>query len=215
MHGEGTYAVYWDPTDHYHGDWQYVIDGYLHDAAAASGELSNVFAVDAQYTDKSNVPASYHNVFHGAYTDTTAYPASGCTDPAPLEEEDLIGPGETPVCLTSAQVAAELQSFLSAHGLPKGMSSVYYVLTPPAVTVCLDAGGPTGHCSDFQGAGESYENSFCSYHGAVNPGGLPTGDGNTILYGMIPWTAGGTGRSAPVGKRRSTDRRLGMPGRWL
>ena len=193
LHGEGTYAIYWDPTDHYHGDWQYVIDGYLHDVAADSGDLSNVFAVDAQYTDKTNAPASYHNVFHGAYTDTTAYPASGCTDPAPLEKEDLIGALETPICLTSAQVATELQSFLSAHGLPTGMNSVYYVMTPPAVTVCLDAGGATGHCSDFKNAGETYENSFCSYHSAINPGGLATGDGNTILYGMIPWTAGGWG----------------------
>ncbi len=27
----------------------------------------------------------------------------------------------------------------------------------------------------------------------INPGGLPTGDGNTIVYGVIPWSAGGYG----------------------
>ncbi len=203
LHGEGTYAIYWDPTDHYHGDWQYVIDGYLHDVASASGELSNVFAVDAQYTDKTNAPASYHNVFHGAYTDTTAYPVSGCTDPAPLEKADRIGAGESTVCLSSSQVAAEIQSFVGAHGLPKGMSSVYYLMTPPGVTVCLDEGGPSGHCSDFENVNESYENSFCSYHAAVNPGGLPTGDANTIVYGVIPWTAGGFGDVHLTGKDQS------------
>jgi len=29
LHGSNAYAVYWDPTDTYHGDWQALIDGYL------------------------------------------------------------------------------------------------------------------------------------------------------------------------------------------
>jgi len=191
LHSENTYAIYWDPTDHYHGDWQNVIDGYLANVGLSSGELGNVFDVLSQYTDKTNVPARFLDAFHGAYTDTAAYPASGCVDPAPFQEKDLIGPGKTPVCLTSGQVAAQLEAFIAAHNLPKGMGTVYYVLTPPAVAVCLDGGGASGHCSSLSKTAETYENSFCSYHAAINPGGLPTGDGNTILYGVIPWTAGG------------------------
>jgi PKD domain len=233
LHGTNTYAVYWDPTDNYHGDWQNVIDEYLQKAATASGTLSTaVFAVDAQYTDKTNVPASYQQVFKGAYTDTTAYPASECEDPHPFAPFDRIGLptveeelfGEkwvvgSNVCLTSAQIASRLEGFLAAHSLPKGLGNVYYVLTPPGVTVCLDGGGPKGHCSDYQGnyteveeaeaereeaeakkeawvepaQYKSYANSFCSYHAAINPGALPTGDGNTIVYGVVPWTAGGYG----------------------
>ncbi len=118
LHGTSTYAIYWDPTDNYHGDWQQLIDEYLQKSASASGALANVFAVDAQYTDKTNVPASYKQVFKGAYTDTTPYPASGCEDPHPFEPFDRIGlPKEekelfgekwlvgSNVCLTSAQVA--------------------------------------------------------------------------------------------------------------
>ena len=80
------------------------------------------------------------------------------------------------------------------------------------MTVCLDGGGPTGHCSDYEeGSEESYENSFCSYHSDINPGGLASGDANTILYAVIPWTAGGYGD----GDLSGTDQhaRLGMPGR--
>ena len=51
------------------------------------------------------------------------------------------------------------------------MNQIYYVLTPPGVTMCLDEGGEEGRCSDFAATEESYENSFCSYHGAINPGG--------------------------------------------
>lgn len=198
LHGTDTFAIYWDPTDHYWSEWQGPIDEYFQRAGSASGSLGSVFAVDTQYTDKSNRPASYAQTFKGAYTDTHAYPASGCTDPEPFAPADQIpdefGGTPTAVCLTSAEVASELEAFIALHGLPKGLGSVYYLLTPPGVTICLDGGGSTGHCSDYATAStESYEHSFCSYHSDINPGGLATGDANTILYGVIPWTAGGYG----------------------
>jgi hypothetical protein len=198
LHGTNTFAIYWDPTDHYHGDWQNVIDTYFHNAGAASGGLASVFAVATQYTDKTNHPAAQAQAFKGAYTDTTPYPKSGCTDPAPFVEADRIGPEvagkKTSVCLTGAQVAAEVEGFVKAHQLPKGLGSVYFLLTPPGAAVCLDEGGETGHCSDYEEGNEtSRKHSFCSYHADVNPGGLPGGDANTILYAVIPWTAGGFG----------------------
>lgn len=223
-----VYAIYWDPTDHYHGDWQHLIDVFLQSMGAASGTLGNVFAVDAQYTDKANQHAAYKSTFQGAYTDTEAYPSSGCKDPQPLDARDLVGPqvgksifGErlySEVCLTDQQIQKELETFISQHSLQKGMETIFYLLTPPAVTVCLDQGGPSGHCSDFVGTTaeaeknekakreaeakeepyvepeslKSYKNSFCSYHSAIDSSNSSGGE-NTILYGMIPWTAGGLG----------------------
>jgi hypothetical protein len=209
IHGSSIYSVFWDPTNSYHGDWQHLIDEFLHNMGGVGGLLDNVFAVDEQYTDRSNQPAANTTVFKGAYTDTNAYPSSGCTDPHPFEEVDqlLINKVHTPVCVTDEQVQTELKKFLIQHKLPTGMSTIYYVLTPPGVTVCLDAGGGSGHCSDFTGSsgGTSYKNSFCSYHGAINPGGLTTGDANTILYATIPWSAGGLGDLHLIG----ADRRQG------
>ncbi len=222
------YAIYWDPTDHYHGDWQHGIDVFLQSMGAASGTLDNVFAVDTQYTDKANQHALYKSTFQGAYTDTDAYPSSGCKDPHPLNPLDLIGPekgknarGEReyePVCLTDQQIRTELETFITQHSLQKGMETVFYLLTPPAVTICLDGGGNGGHCSDFLGtvaeaeinegikreaeekeepyiepaSFKSYKNSFCSYHSVMDASNSSGGE-NTILYGMIPWTAGGLG----------------------
>src|SRR5439155_12151367 len=40
---------------------------------------------------------------------------------------------------------------------------------------------------------ESYKNSFCSYHAAINPGASPVGGPDTVLYGVIPWSGGGVG----------------------
>jgi hypothetical protein len=234
-----VYAIYWDPTDHYHGDWQHDIDVFLQSMGAASGTLDNVFAVDAQYTDKANKHALYKSTFQGAYTDTDAYPTSGCEDPQPLDTEDLIGPEiekgkHTEVCLTDQQIRKELETFIVQHSLPTGMETIFYLLTPPAVTVCLDKGEISGHCSDFYGTivqaeadekakrqveqqereaeqqGEqqkkeeiekkykepetlkSYRDSFCSYHAAIDASSSGGGE-NTILYGVIPWTAGGLG----------------------
>jgi hypothetical protein len=200
LHSNSTYAVYWDPTDHYHGDWQRLINGFLQGIGAESGSLANVFAVDTQYTDRTNRPAAYASTFMGAYTDTNPYPTTGgCTDPAKLHTEDLIGPGHTEVCLTDKQIREQLQTFISQHGLKKGMvngaGTIYYLLTPPGVAVCVGPGTSTGHCSDYSGSvgAESYKNSFCSYHSDISPTNPTTGDESTILYAVIPWTAGGLG----------------------
>jgi hypothetical protein len=218
-----TYGIYWDPTDHYHGDWQHVVDTFFQNMGAASGSLASVFAVDAQYTDAANQHALYQSTFQGAYTDTDGYPESGCEDPHPLEVPDLIGRivggKHTVVCLTDTQIREELEQFVASHSLQKGMGTIFYLMTPPGVTVCLDKGGTTGHCSDFVGTiaeveadektkvekeihhetyvepveYKSYKNSFCSYHSDISPTNAVTGDGNTILYGVVPWTAGGLG----------------------
>jgi hypothetical protein len=246
MHAAATYVIYWDPQDYYHGDWQGLIDGFMANLGTAGGELSNDFAVDTQYTDETNQPATSHSSFRGAYTDTNPYPASeGCTDPHPLTFGVPLLEGGGPACLTDAQVRTQLKTFISEqHGLQKGMGTIFYLLTPPGVTVCLDGGGSGGHCSDFDGTTaeiaeyeearnnypeslekyekekEAYEKghasgaeppvepkepttppagyadytkSFCSYHSDINPSGNENGSAETILYAMIPWTAGGDG----------------------
>jgi hypothetical protein len=181
VHTNNTYAIYWDPTDHYHGDWQHLINTFLHDVNAESGSLGSVFAVDAQYRDKTNQGAMYQSTFRGAYTDTNKYPAvAGCTDPKPLEAPDAI------TCLTDKQIQEELETFISTHGLQKGMGTIFYLLTPPGVTVCVDSAASV--CSK-----SAAPSGFCSYHADISPTSPTTGDANTILYAVIPWTAGGLG----------------------
>ncbi len=237
MHSAAVYAIYWDPQDFYHGDWQANIDRFLASIGDAGGTLTNVFAADSQYRDSLG-PATDKPRFKGAYTDTNPYPASvdNCVDPSGYEKvgvplvELLAFPGEQrTVCLTDTEIREELQAFLAAHPeLPTGMGTVYDVLTPPGVTVCLDSGGPSGRCSDFAGETteiegyykereeselaqaakglepsefelptpppdySSYLNSFCSYHSAITTE-TEMGNAGTVLYDVLPWTAGGDG----------------------
>jgi hypothetical protein len=269
LHGSvGDYAIYWDPEDQFTHEWLVNLDGSFRSLGEAG--LDTPFGVLAQYRDRSNAVAPFHALFKGSYSDTIKFPSGKCTDP--------VNPSNP--CLTDAQLREQLQSFIATHSLPKGMSTVYYLITPPEVTVCLDKGGPEGHCSDFPGttaeiagyeeaerrypaekgkyekellpkynkelatyneAKEKYEaelevyvktkekdenaspkipdteakpvapteptkpvkpvvptepasykdykNSFCSYHSDINPDSAPEGNGNTILYSAIPWTA--------------------------
>lgn len=186
-----VYAIYWDPEDTYHGNWQRLIDQFFSSMAQGSGALGDPFAVDTQYTDAAGAHASSHVVFAGAYTDTDPYPLpAGCADPAALTMGAI-------TCISGEQIETELKSFIADHTLPHGMSDIYYLLTPPGVTDCLSAVGGKYDCSDYAGkaesGNESYEDSFCSYHAAINPGGGPEGSPETVLYAAIPWTAGGLG----------------------
>jgi len=204
LHGTNVYAIYWDPGDTYRHEWSTRIDRFLQDLGAESGSLTTIFSALGQYRDRSNQPAAYHTVFKGAYSDTAKYPTAGCTDPNPLAKGAVS-------CLTDAQLREQLQSFIAGHGLAKGMGTVYYLMTPPGVTVCVDAAA--SHCSDFtitekeEEEGErnsaSYKQSFCSYHGAINPDKAEAGDGSTILYAAIPWTAGYAGMSGFVPAKAS------------
>jgi PKD domain len=185
-----VYAIYWDPEDAYHGNWQELINHFFFDMSESSGSLASVFAVDGQYTDGAGQHAGQETSFSGAYTDTDAYPpVDGCTDPKPL----VLGPI---TCLSGEQIESELETFIADRSLPKGMGAIYYMLTPPGVTDCLlEKAGE--RCSDYSGEAEpsnaSYTGSFCSYHAAINPGDPQEGGPETILYAAIPWSAGGLG----------------------
>lgn len=178
------YAIYWDPNDEFDHEWVENVDGFFQ--ALGEARLDTPFGVLAQYRDRSNKVATFQALFKGAYSDTVHFPIGKCTDP------------KNPAirCLTDAQLREQLRSFIATHRLPTGMATVYYLLMPPNVTVCLDEAGT--RCSDYSlSVGEqtkhernsvSYKESFCSYHGAINPNSAPDGDGATILYAAIPWT---------------------------
>jgi hypothetical protein len=185
LHGAvGDYAIYWDPKDptEFTHEWVTNLDEFFR--ALGEARLDTPFGMLAQYRDRSNAVKPFEALFKGSYSDTTKFPTGKCTDP------------NHTVCLTDAQLREQLQSFIAARGLPKGMDTVYYLLTPPGVSVCLDEAAT--RCSDYtltlaeEQKGErkssSYTKSFCSYHGAINPDSASEGDASTILYATIPWT---------------------------
>lgn len=178
LHSSVSYVIYWDPTGRYNNEWQQLIDGYMQSVGAEKGTLRDVFALDGQYRDASGRAAN-ESIFRGAYTDAAPYPTSGnCVDK----------PAAAPVCLTDEQIRTELQKVIASGKLPGATGTpVYYVLTPPGVTVCTDGGG-TGNCSDSTTSSPTPPNGICGYHSAINPAGpSPT------IYAVQPWVAGNAG----------------------
>ncbi len=187
LHGATSeYAIYWDPNKptEFHHEWVANLDGFFQ--ALGEAGLETPFGVLAQYRDRGNAVAPFQALFKGAYSDTTKFPAGKCTDPK----------NPATRCLTDKQLREQLQSFIATHSLPTGMNTIYYLLTPPGFTVCLDE--TSARCSDYsltpteetkhERKSTSYKESFCSYHGDINLDSAAEGDASTILYAAIPWT---------------------------
>lgn len=175
MHSSDAYVIYWDPIGNYRGDWQRLIDRYFQDVGVASGHLGDVFAIDTQYRDGSG-PAANQSTFRGSFKDEHPYPFSGCTEPAEF------------ACLTDAQIQTELQNVIGSGSLPGATGPpVYYLLTPPGVTVCTGTGSAST-CSNSAKLESEPHTGICGYHSALNLGGP-----NPTPYAVQPWIAGDAG----------------------
>ncbi|HWX96422.1 MAG TPA: IPT/TIG domain-containing protein [Solirubrobacteraceae bacterium] len=165
MASNTNYAIYWQPSGapSYPADYRPGLNRYFEDLAHDSGGTENVDSVSAQYNDTAGEFAKYDAHFGGALVDTTAYPPNGCT--------------RAPICLTDAQLRAELKSFVEANGLPRDLTHEYFLLTPPSVEDCFEKAGNV--CS----AG-SERPVYCAYHGNI-----PAGEGQ-IIYSNDPYVTG-------------------------
>ena len=117
----------------------------------------------AQLNDTLGNFATYRSFFGGALHDNDPYPPSGCPS--------------APICLTDAQIQAEVAHYITSNGLPADLAHEYFVLTPPGVEVCFDSTGTS--CS----AGAWPNPAFCAYHGfsTTNPG---------FVYAVDPYSTG-------------------------
>ncbi len=166
MPSNTNYTIYWDPAKapEYPAEYQSGINTYLEDLAHDSGGFQNVDSVSAQYKDGAGEFANYASHFGGAIVDTDPYPANGCS--------------AATICLTDAQLRAELTSYVEAHGLPRDLTHEYFLLTPPGVEDCIELTA----CS----AGSKIP-VYCAYHGNI-----PI-SGGVIIYSNDPFVTGNSG----------------------
>jgi hypothetical protein len=165
MPSNTNYALYWAPggAGEYPAGYQSGIDRYFEDLAHDSGGLLNTDSILTQYYGPAGHFAEYDSHFGGALIDTDPYPANGCSS--------------APVCLTDAQIRAEIRSYVEAHKLPIDLEHAYFLLTPSGVESCTEAAGRS--CS----AGSSHR-VYCAYHGFIEVGAA------TLIYAHDPYVAG-------------------------
>jgi hypothetical protein len=168
MTSNTNYAFYWEPSGSpaYPAGYQQGVNRYLEDLAHDSGGDQNVDSVATQYTNGSGEAVAYDSHFAGAIVDTDPYPKNGCK--------------KAPICLTDAQLQAELSGYIAAHALPRDLAHEYFMLTPPGVEDCFEATGPecsAGSTSPF----------YCAYHNSFASGG------GVIVYANDPYVTGNSG----------------------
>jgi hypothetical protein len=168
MTSNTNYTFYWSPSgaSAYPAGYQEGVNRYLEDLAHDSGGQQNVDSVAVQYSNGGGEAVAYDSHFGGAILDTNVYPKNGCKKAA--------------ICLTDAQLQAELDSYITAHGLPRDLTHEYFLLTPPGVEDCFEATGT--ECS----AGSSAP-TYCAYHGSFASGG------GKIVYSNDPYVTGVSG----------------------
>jgi PKD repeat protein len=155
MASNTNYTVAWEPSNDTGSPFPagYVsgIDRFFADLQAASGTSAGSDAVATQYYDAAGDHAAWSSTDGGVLVDTDPLPASGCT-------------ASSGYCLTDSQLTSELDSFLNAHGEPADLSHEYFLLTPPNVSSCTDAGGT--ECS----ANAAQSQMYCAYHSVTGGG---------------------------------------------
>jgi hypothetical protein len=157
MHTNSVRAIYWIPAGYsVSSNYRSLIDGYFGNVAADSGKSSNVYFSDTQYYDL-NAPIAYSSTFNGSVVDTNAFPANGCRD------------SYTSVCLSDAQLQAEISRVIAANGWSTGLGTLYFIFTPKNVGSCA------GSSCAFS--------SYCAYHSWIGSGSSAT------LYANMPYAA--------------------------
>ena len=140
-----------------------VINQYLSDIDADSGQKTNVYAVNAEYyrapTSAGGDQMTY-DLFAGTpIVDTSAYPAQQCDAHA----------GFT-YCITDAQIRTRIAALLVANGLPADLAHLYPVFLPPGVNITDSDGGYS-------------DEAWCGIHGAFQST-VPSGP---VIYAMEPY----------------------------
>jgi IPT/TIG domain-containing protein len=168
MPSNTNYALYWAPegAPAYPAEYKAGLNTFFADLAHDSGGDQNVDSVATQYNDSAGAFAKYDSHFGGALTDTDPYPANGCV--------------AAPICLTDAQIQAELKSYVKAHGLPQDLTHEYFVLTPPGVEDCFEK-------SSLECSAGTPNGVYCAYHDFINATGGP------IIYANDPYVTGNAG----------------------
>lgn len=174
LHINRTYVIFWAPAGSglgYDPGYQSLVEGFLANVAADSHRSTNVYGLSGQYHDSTG-PAAYASTYGGAVTATDPLPANDCTEPPapPLGT----GPGWS-VCLTNAQLQAEIAHVVGADGLPTTGHDIYFLVTPNGMGSCSSYG------PDDCALGGDAAGSYCGYHDSDPEG--------TLLYAVIPYNA--------------------------
>ena len=169
--------IFWTPSGHtLPAAYTSLINTYIKDVAAASGQNTNVFSVSNEYSG-SNGQIHYNVTAGAAISDTNALPRSGCTV-ASNDRSGIYADGSGyNACLDDAQLQSQINSVTAARGLPHNLSHMYVLFLPKAVESCFSAGSTTT-ASNQCTINHQPSAAFCAYHSE---------DSASAIYSNMPF----------------------------
>jgi hypothetical protein len=166
MTSVNLYAIFWAPPTLQNGNptsmptsYRTVLTNMMRNYAGHS--IANI---NTQYFQQVGLRKTYHSGLGrlaGSVIDTSAYPASGCTD--------TFTPGN---CLSDAQIRAKIDAVRIAQGWPTGGTNMYLLFTTNGEGSCFGSG--PGSCA---------YTAYCAYHSFFTS---PSG-GGTVIYSNEPF----------------------------
>lgn len=162
MKNSVSYAILWEPTTLPDGFTTHVSSTYNSLLQRYFGDVggSGLYNVNTEYYDTSGHIAN-NATFGGSWVDTSAYPASDCTDSATIGN-----------CLIDTDIQAEVQKAMTTNNWSGGLTHLFFVFTAWNEGSCFD--NTSTACSFTQ---------YCGYHSYFTDNG-----NNTVVYANMPYT---------------------------
>jgi hypothetical protein len=183
--------IYWRPAGHpIPSGYRSILNGYLRGVAAASGRHTNVFSTLNEYYG-SNGDIQYQVRFATPISDTNPLPPDGCRLTAHDRSGIYADDSGYNACLDDDQVQAEVDSVVTAGGLPQDLAHMYVMFLPKHVESCFSPGSTRSSSNQCT---INYEPSaaYCAYHSQVASG---------TVYANMPFPV----YTSPVGYTCGSD----------
>jgi hypothetical protein len=187
-------SIFWNPAGHPIATaYKSILNTYLGDVAWASGQHSNVFSTLNEYYG-TNGGIRYKVAMGNAINDTSPLPADGCKVNGQDTSKIYADNSGYDACLDDDQVTTEIDSIVTARGLPRDYGHIYVMFLPKHVESCFFAGSTTTS-SNFCTINHQPSAAYCAYHSQAASG---------TVYANLPFPI----YSSPVGFTCGSDARF-------
>jgi hypothetical protein len=185
--------IFWNPTGHpMDRAYKNIINRYLNDVAAASGQHTNVYSTMTEYFG-SNGAINYTVKARDGINDGRRLPANGCTvDPTDTANVYADSTGYD-ACLDDDQIIAETERIVTAKGLPRDYAHIYVLFLPKHVESCFFPGSTTT-AANFCTINHQPSAAYCAYHSQATTGTVYANMPFPIYDSSIGYTCGSDAR---------------------
>ncbi len=190
--------IYWTPKHHQIApNYKQIINRYLGDVAAASGQHTNVYSTLTQYFGTNGGNIRYNIKVRPAINDKHALPASACT----VESVDTAnvyadGSGYNS-CIDDDQVIAETDRVVTNWHLPRDYAHIYVLFLPKHVMSCFFPGA-TNTSANACTINHQPSAAYCAYHSQASSGSVYANMPFAIYDSSVGFTCGSDARFPDV-----------------